>query len=227
MHPLARLITEAAAGRFPAADGGWHRVPPWRPGLAGIVAFTGHSVLAVAPDITDGRLAGLGVNGLGGAHDPRVITALAGPDGWIDSLDVLMIGRGTASADERGAGPAGAGPRLLPRPDLAAHHRALFSARIRDQPRILGYPDRQRSAVVVFSRGLAGLTEIGFELEPERRGSGGGAALLHDALSAIPAGQLVVAAIAPGNAASLRAALAAGFFPLGSMQLFRRGTDET
>jgi hypothetical protein len=225
MHPLARLITEAAAGRFPAVDGGWRRVPPWRPGLAGIVAFTGHAVLAVAPDITDERLAELGVNGLGGAHDPRVIAVLAGPDGWIDSLDVLMIGRGTASADKRGAGPAGGRPRLLDRPDLAAHHRALFSARIRDQPRILGYPDRQRSAVVVFSRGLAGLTEIGFELEPERRGSGGGATLLHDALRAIPAGQLVVAAIAPGNAASLRAALAAGFSPLGSLQLFRRATD--
>jgi len=48
------------------------------------------------------------------------------------------------------------------------------------------------------------------------------AALVSDALSALPAGQLVVAAVAPGNAASLRAALAAGFRPLGSMQLFRR-----
>jgi hypothetical protein len=45
-HPLAALITEAAAGRYPAADGGWRRVPPWRPGLEGIVAFTGHAVLA-------------------------------------------------------------------------------------------------------------------------------------------------------------------------------------
>ncbi len=74
----------------------------------------------------------------------------------------------------------------------------------------------------MVSRGLAGLTEIGFELEPDHRGAGRGAELLRAALSAIPAGQLVVAAIAPGNAASLRAALAAGFRPLGSMQLFRR-----
>jgi hypothetical protein len=215
-HLLARLISGAAAGRFPAVDGGWRRVPPWRPGLEGIIAFTGHAVLALAPDITDKRLADLGVNGLGGAHDPRLIVALAGPDAWIDSLDVLMIGRGTDS------GPPGARPRLDDRPDLAAHHRALFAAQIRDRPRVLGYPDRRRSAVVVFSRGLAGLTEIGFELEPERRGAGGGAELIRDALSSLPLGQLVVAAVAPGNAASLRAAMTAGFAPIGSMQLFRR-----
>jgi RimJ/RimL family protein N-acetyltransferase len=32
----------------------------------------------------------------------------------------------------------------------------------------------------------------------------------------------VVAAVAPGNAESLRALLTAGFSPLGSLQLFRR-----
>ena len=74
----------------------------------------------------------------------------------------------------------------------------------------------------MISTGLAGLTELGFELEPERRGAGGGAALIRDALSAVPAGELVVAACAPGNAASLRALLTTGFSPLGSLQLFRR-----
>ncbi len=106
VHPLAALISDAAAGRFPAADGGWRRVPPWRPGLAGIIAFTGHAVLAVPPDITDQRLAELGADGLGGAHHPRLIAALAGPDGWIDSLDVLMTARGTgAGRPSPAAGP--------------------------------------------------------------------------------------------------------------------------
>jgi hypothetical protein len=237
MHPLAVLITDAAAGRFPPVDGGWQRVPPWRPGLEGIVAFTGHAVLALAADVTDERLAGFGVNGLGGAHDPRLIAALAGPDGWIGSLDVLLAGRGTGQPGAAGAGPAGAsptsagparagpasaGPRLVDRPDLAAHPRVQFAAQIRDQPRILGYPDLRRSALAVVSRGLGGLTELSFELEPQRRGTGSGATLISDALSTIPAGQLVIAAIAPGNAASLRAALTAGFVPLGSTQLFRR-----
>jgi hypothetical protein len=214
-QPLAELITEAAAGRFPAPDGGWRRVPPWRPGLEAIIAFTGHAVLAVAPDIPDRLLVSLGVNGFGGAHDPRLIADLAGPHGWIDSLDMLLAGRGS--------GHPGEPPRLVDRPDLAAHPRAAFAAAIRDRPRPLGYPGPDRSALAVISRGIAGLTELSFELEPVRRGRGSGAGLVRDALSAIPAGQLALAAVAPGNAASVRALLSAGFAPLGSVQLFRRG----
>ena len=213
-QPLAELITAAADGRFPQADGGWRRVPPWRPGLEAIIAFTGHAVLAVAPDISDQRLISLGVDGFGGAHDPRLITALAGPDGWIDSLDMLMAGRGT--------GRAGEPPRLAHRPDLAAHPRAAFAARLRDQVRPMGYADRSRGALALISCGIAGLTELSFELEPEHRGHGGGAELVRDALTTVPDGQLVLAAVAPGNAASVRSLLAAGFVPLGAVQLFRR-----
>jgi GNAT superfamily N-acetyltransferase len=216
-HPLAGLIGAAAAGRFPVADGGWRRVPPWRPGVEGIVAFTGHAVLAVAPDIPDRRLVTLGADGFGGAHNPRLITALAGPGGWIDGLDIMMAGRGSGHPD--------APSRLADRPDLATHPRAAFAARIRDQPRSLGYADRRRTALAVISRGIAGLTELGFELEPGHRGHGGGTELVRDALTAVPAGELVLAAVAPGNAASVRALLSAGFVPLGSVQLFRRPQD--
>lgn len=193
------------------ADGGWRRVPPWRPGLEAVLAFTGHAVVAVGQDVTDERLAALGVGGYGGAHDPRLVAALAGADGWIDSLDVLLAGCGTG-------GP----PRLVDRPDLAGHPRVGFAAAVRDDVRVLGEPEPDRSAVVLLSRGVAGLPELSFELEPARRGAGAGAALVRDALTALPAGRLVVSACAPGNAASLRVLLAAGFVPLGSMQLFRR-----
>jgi hypothetical protein len=213
-HPLAGLITAAAAGRFPDPDGGWRRVPPWWPGLEAVISFTGHAVFAVAPDIPDHRLASLGADGFGGAHDPRLIAALAGPEGWIDCLDMLMAGRGAARPSAR--------PPLVDRPDLASHPRAEFAARIRSHPRVLGYPDPDRSALAIISQGIAGLTELSFELEPRQRGRGGGSRLAADALSLVPAGQLAVAAVAPGNAASVRALLAAGFLPLGSVQLFRR-----
>jgi hypothetical protein len=211
-HPLAGLIAAAAAGRFPDPDGGWRRVPPWRPDLEAVISFTGHAVFAVAPDISNHWLAALGADGFGGAHDPRLIAALAGPGGWIDCLDMLMAGQGTARAP----------PPLIDRPDLAVQPRAQFAARIRSHPRVLGYPDPGRSALAIISHGIAGLTELSFELEPGRRGRGGGSQLAADALSMVPAGQLAVAAVAPGNAASVRALLAAGFLPLGSVQLFRR-----
>lgn len=213
-HPLAVLITAAAAGRFPAADGGWQRVPPWHPDLEAVLAFTGHAVFAVRPDITGRLLDSLGADGFGGAHDPRLIAALAGSAGWIDSLDLLLAARGTG-------GPGGP-PALVDRPDLAGHPRAELAASLREQPRILGYQDPRRSALAVVSRGIAGLSELSFELEPGHRGRGGGAQLIGDALSTVPAGQLTVAAAAPGNAASVRSLLAAGFTPLGSLQLFRR-----
>lgn len=212
-HPLAELIESAARGHFLPVDGGWHRVEPWREGLEAIVSFTGHAILALHADITDEQLIALGADGFGGAHDPRLIAALVGADGWVDSLDVLLAGWGTGSP--------GLPPRLVDRPDLATHPRTQFAAEVRDDLRILGYADPGRSAVVVLSQGLAGLRELSFETELEHRG-GGGAALVRDALRTVPAGDLVIAAAAPGNAASLRSLLSAGFVALGSLQLFRR-----
>ena len=209
-HPLGELIAAVASGRFPAADGSWRRVPPWRPGLEAVAAFTGHAVFAVEPDITDRLLGDLGADGFGGAHDPRLVSALAGAGGWIDSLDMVLVARGTGTSP------------LVERPDLAAHPRAAFAARVRDCPRVMGYPDPGRSDLAVVSKGIGGLTEVSFELEPGRRGSGAGAGLVRDALGTVQAGEIAVAAVAPGNAASVRALLAAGFTPAGSIQLFSR-----
>ena len=145
--PPADRLTRRPGGS-PPRTGGWHRVPPCGPGLEAVVSFTGHAVFAVAPDIPDHRLAELGVDGFGGAHDPRLIAALTGPGGWIDCLDMLMAGPGTGSA--------GAPPPLIDRPDLAAHRRVRFAARIRSDPRVLGYPDPGRSAIAIISRGHRG-----------------------------------------------------------------------
>jgi hypothetical protein len=209
-HALGGLIVAVAGGCFPAPDGSWRRVPPWRPGVEAIVAFTGYAVFAVEPDITDRLLGELGADGFGGAHNPRLVSTLAGADGWIDSLDMLLVAHGTGTSP------------LVDRPDLAAHPRALFAARIRDRPRVMGYPDAGRADLAVISTGIGGLTELSFELEPGRRGSGAGAGLVRDALGTIPEGEIAVAAVAPGNAASVRALLTAGFVPAGSIQLFSR-----
>ncbi|RYJ06325.1 MAG: N-acetyltransferase [Actinomycetales bacterium] len=177
-----------------------------------MLSFTGHAVLAVSAQVTDAEIDAWGADGFGGAHDPRLISALAGDGAWIDSLDALLVARGTGLAD--------GSRRLVPRPDLAAHPRALFASGVRDEVAVLGYPD-DATAIATVSRGVGGLHELSFEVEPRRRG-GAGRQLVQDALSSLPLDTLVVAAVAPGNAASLRTLLAAGFAPIGSMQLFRR-----
>lgn len=177
------------------------------------MAFTGHAVLAVSTEVTDETIDGLGADGFGGAHDPRLVTALAGPGAWVDSLDVLLVRRGLGDTSVRSG--------LVPRPDLARHPRVLHALAVRDDVAVLGLPDRSRSTVVTLGRGMAGLCELSFEVEPSRRG-GAGVALIEDALRAVPADRLVVAGAAPGNAASLRALLSTGFTPIGSFQLFRR-----
>ena len=210
-HPLTALLVGAAGGRFPPADGRWRRVPPWRPGLEAVLACTGHAVLAVDDDRDDDRLRALGVDGTGGAHHPRVVSALAGAGGWIDSLDAVLVARGTAR-----------GSPLVERADLRDHPRVAFATALRDDVRVLGPPDGGRSAVAVLGTSIAGLTELSFEVEPGHRGRGAGAALVAAALDAVPAGEPVLSAVAPGNAASLRALLRAGATPVGSVQLFRR-----
>ncbi len=208
-HPVATLLVDAAAGRFPVADGGWHRVPPWRPGLEAVLAFTGHAVLAVRDDVPDDLLDRLGPDGFGGAHHPRVLTALAGPHGWVDSLDAALVARGTG-------GPGS----LVPRPDLAGHPRARHAREVRDDVRVLGRATG--SSLVTVGRGLGGLAEVSLEIDPAERGRGLGTALFRDLLATVDEGTPVVASVAPGNVASLRAALHAGFRPVASVQLYRR-----
>ncbi|WP_256339262.1 hypothetical protein [Streptomyces sp. 2224.1] len=52
-------------------------------------------------------------------------------------------------------------------------------------------------------------------------GRGHGRSLLADALSLLPEGEPVFAAVSPGNARSLRAFLACGFTPVGREVLLR------
>ena len=73
--------------------------------------------------------------------------------------------------------------------------------------------------MATVSNGIAGLTEISFELDPAQRGRGAGSKLVADVLGLVPAGELVLACVSPGNAASLRAFLAAGYVPVGAEAL--------
>lgn len=202
---LAQLLRQAADGRFPEADGGFSRAVPWRPGVEAAVAFTGHAVMVLDQAVTDEQLLGLGAHGYGGAHDPRVAVALAG-EGEIGVLDALLVGRGRGGSAEQ----------LVDRPELARTERARHAAGWRDDVRVLGLPRGSSSSLATLSRGVAGLPEVGLEAEDGEAGS-----LLAGVLGSLPAGEVVIASVTPGNARSLRFFLRHGFTPVGSVQLWR------
>ena len=70
---------------------------------------------------------------------------------------------------------------------------------------------RDGDAILAVGRGICDRWELGFEIAPEARGRGLGRRVAAAARGLVPAGTPVWAQVAPGNAASLRAVIAAGF----------------
>jgi GNAT superfamily N-acetyltransferase len=202
---LGELLRAAAGGRFPDPDGAVVVVPPDRPGVEAVVCFTAHAV--VATRLPPAGLLAAGADGYGGSTRPAVLALLAGAGGEVNTLDALLVAHGT-------------GRTALPeRPDLAGHPRAAYARTWRSDVHVHG----DERGLVTVGRGLGGVAELSFEVPDAARSRGNGRALLREALGLVAAGDPLLAAVAPGNAASLRAALAAGFVPIGSVQLVRPG----
>ncbi|HWB65548.1 MAG TPA: hypothetical protein VG708_01800 [Mycobacteriales bacterium] len=204
-----QVLLDVAAGRFLEPDGWFRVVPPYGDGLEAIVAFTGHAVVATALPTSD--LASVGADGLGGAMHPAVQQLIAGPRGVIGVHDTTLVGRGLG------------GGRLPRRDDLADHPRVRHAMTIRTDVQVYG-DDR---GLVTLGRGLAGRCELSIELAPELQGGGHGSGLLRDGLGLLPDGEVVFAAVAPGNARSLRLFLRAGFRPIASEVIIRPGRLST
>lgn len=205
MHPLAAVLDAAAAGRFPPADGLVEVLAPDGPGTVAGVAFSAHAY--VLADVDPQSLLARGADGFGGASKPDVLRWLAGPHGEIGSLDVVMVKRAIP------------GPVLARRDDLADHPRVRRAAHHRREVEVFA----DDVGLVVLGRGLVGRRELSVELlDPATGGRGHGRRLIRAGLAAVPAGECVWAQVAPGNAASVRAFLAAGFVPVCSEVLIER-----
>ncbi len=202
-HPLGTVLRAAADRRFPPADGLVEVVPPYLVGVEAMVSLTGHAVAAT--DLPARALYEAGADGFAGATSAAVLAVLAGRDGEVDVLDALLVARGTGWTD------------LPERRDLDDHPRVRYARQWRADVHVHG----DSRGLVTVGRGVGGLPELSFEVEPGRRGWGVGRSLLTDALGLVPAGEPVLASVAPGNAASLRAVLASGFVPIGSVHLVR------
>jgi len=92
------------------------------------------------------------------------------------------------------------------------HPRVIRARRYRTEVQVWDTGD----GVLIIGRGLADRWEVAVEVTPAARNNGHGRALATAARHLIPENRPVWAQIAPGNASSLRAFLAAGYNPVGS-----------
>lgn len=175
-----------------------------------VVAVTGRAVVTAPDRVSHADLDAWGVDGWGHAHDPRVMTRLAGEAGWVDVLDAVLLAEGTGSPQ----------PWLVARPDLVDHPRVRHALPIRDDVRVFGLAGDDHT-VLTLATGIGRLPELSLQVAPARRGTGLGTALARAARGLVPAGEPVAACVSPANVPSLRALLAAGFDPVGSVQVYR------
>jgi RimJ/RimL family protein N-acetyltransferase len=204
---LARLLDDAARGTFPPEDGAVTVYPPVAGVRAAVFAFTAH--LAVATDV-----------------DPAVVREVARPgdfSGWarVSPWLASLLGAEAWTGDVMLAAIAeDDGERALvdlDRETSIDHPRVARAVRYRDDVRV--YVTRDRAGVLVLGRGVAGRNELAYEVESHARNAGLGRALAAAALAMTPAGEALWAQVHPGNAASVRSVLRAGFRPVGYEQL--------
>ena len=230
---LAALLDAVATGQFPAADGSVVILPQPSERDAGVIALTGFAVIFadtgpdwVTTQLSPGDLSGplspgflhALSNRLGRhSHNIDMLTCadpLAGPPSQELGLTELTPGSDMPSADHPGAA------RTANTAD--AHPRIARALRHRDDVRAW----QTRGGVVMLGRGVASRYEVAIEVDPAHRGRGLGAELAKAARHLVPDGAPLWAQIAPGNAASVRAFLAAGFRPVGAEALLSRDSAD-
>lgn len=212
-NELAALLREAAAGRFPPADGGVTVLPQPSERDAGVFGFTAHAVVFADVD-PDWVSAQLPAGDLGAPLGPPFLQALsAATNRRPGSIDMLCV-----------AGPLPGPPPISLVPQLGTSHPRIARA--------LNYRDDVRAwqangGVVLLGRGVSGRWEIAIEVDTDQRERGLGRALARAARHLVPADEQLWAQVAPANAASVRAFLAAGFRPVGAeILLSRRQADK-
>jgi len=166
-----------------------------------VTAFPGHVV--VAADIDHAWLEPWTRDGdIATPMSPRFLTALE---------DRLGLTSGCIDALVLGAPLAGPPPLELTPLDDSTHPRVARARLYRDDVRVWTHGP----AVLIISRGVAGRWEAAIEVDDQARSAGLGRSLALAARHLVPEPRPVWAQIAPGNAASLRAFLAAGYLPVG------------
>lgn len=201
---LTAVLARVAAGQHPPADGGITIVPQPSPRDCGVLSFTAHSVIFTDADPAWVR-AQLPDGDLGAPMSTRFLQALCARTGRrAQGVEMLCLTESLPGLS-----------RLRLTRAAASHPRAAQALRVRDN--VMAWA--ADGGIVLLGRGVAGRWEVGIEVEPDRRGHGLGRELAAAARHLIPAGMPMWAQIAPGNVASVRAFLAAGYQHVGAEAL--------
>jgi GNAT superfamily N-acetyltransferase len=207
-HPLVGLFAAAGRGSFPPPDGRVDVVGSPGPPCDALVAFTAHYVLAA--DVDEQEISARWPPGELSrpflAHSLLWLAERLGREPLTHDALLVTIGDGSGA------------PPWLRRDDDAVHPRVDRASRFRDVESIWSVDDG--AGILIVGRGLAGRREVGYEVAPEHRNDGLGRRLVAAARGLVPAGEPLWAQVAPGNAASMRSTLAAGFAPVGAEVLF-------
>ena len=202
---VGTLLAELARGAFPPPDGSVTLLPQPSPRDAGVFGFTAHAVIFASVD--PGWVAEqLPPGNLGAPMSPAFLARLAERTGrGVNGIDLLCT-----------ATPL-PGPPTLPLVPLtdSEHPRVARARHYRDRVRVW----EADGGVVLIGAGIAQRWEVAVEVDPDARGKGLGRELAIAARHLIPPDVPLWAQVSPGNAASVRAFLAAGFAPVGSEAL--------
>jgi hypothetical protein len=197
---LSRLLESVERGEFPPADAGLTVVPQPSPRAAAILSFTAHIVVAADVDLSWIRTL-LPPGELSEAFTPPFLGALAEKlDRRVNAIDMLLL-----------APPISGAAGLSLSATDSDHPRVRRARRYRDDLTVW----QADGGVLVLGRGLGGRWEAAVEVDEARRNLGLGRELARAARHLVPDGRPVWAQVAPGNAASVRAFLAAGYAPVG------------
>jgi hypothetical protein len=200
---LYDVLTDAVRGRPPVADGSVEVLP--QAGLAAaVVAFSAHFYICADIDaawVADALPAG----DFSAPHGARFLTALADRlQSGVGALDVVLAREEAPQAPDGELG--------LEEIAVREHPRVQRALLYREDVRVWRTADG--SGHVLLGRGLAGRWEVAFEVEPAARCRGLGRRLAEAARSLAPPAEPLFAQVSPGNAASLRTVLNAGYRPV-------------
>ena len=203
MKTLRDILDAVARGVLPPPDGRTTVVPQMSGRDAGVLAFTAHAVVFIDEDprwVHD-TLAAVPCDALAAPMNPWFLTALLERTGRrAETIDAMLVGSPLP----------GEPPLALREITDGDHPRIVYARGRRDDVRAW----TTDGGVLVLGRGVAGRIEVSVEIDEGVRQRGLGRALV--AAARHLATEPLWAQVAPGNARSMRAFLAAGYRPVGS-----------